>query len=583
MLGQYTRVLAKHKVFFAGLPVILSLLVTVPWLIAPCAIGDHEIHALAAQQWCKAWNEGTLWPAYFDDVNAGLGSWWPSYYPPLYHLLCAAGLSLGMPYWQAAGTCMLFAHALGTILCYAWLRLHFCRKVAVCGAFAYALAPFTFFTLDHRGAFPEALAFEWFPGVLWACDRLSSGWNWRPAVLGSGCFALIVLSNLPALVVAAYGITIYIVVKSLLTGESRGALRAFAVPMLGGLLTAFFWLPLWLERDSVAFPSSDLAAARGNQQYFSLTELRTQNGSPYLDRNLLFLGLCFQLLVVVRVWAASPSRWALFGSAVALTAAGIWLSTDTATFAYRSLPFLSYIQFPWRALELTSCGLALLAADAIGAQGRRTVTATALVSMAAYGTFFLLQRQDPLPVAASPAKDNPARALYDYIPKLCQPPLIGQEDLPKVDVLTGKVRWRVERWGCHRRVIATQSEGPFGLLVRTYAHFRWKAYDQDGHRLSSERCVDDMWGRMLVAGGSQTRTIELVLETSQAVVLGAAISIASLLLLAAFLLPYWSRPRARLSPAKRPESPGCEPASAPDLSRGGAYGTRVVHSYPRIQ
>lgn len=66
----------------------VAVAVTLPWLACPTGIpSDHHIHHLAAQEWLSAWRNGVWWPAYFDDVNAGLGSPWPSYYPPLYHAL----------------------------------------------------------------------------------------------------------------------------------------------------------------------------------------------------------------------------------------------------------------------------------------------------------------------------------------------------------------------------------------------------------------------------------------------------------------------------------------------------------------
>jgi hypothetical protein len=492
--------------------------------------GDHQTHRLIAECWVAAWHQGVWWPFYLDDVNAGLGSLWPRYYPPLYHAACAVGLSLGLDYWQAAGLTMAIAHSVGAALCYGWLRNHVPPTSAAWGSLAFALAPYTILNIYHRGAFPEAVGLEFLPGILWGCDRVRRRWEWPPALLGMGCFGLLCLCNNPGIVVASYATGIYVLVVALTQWCMVPLLRSLAIPVGGLALSAFFWLPAWAGHEGVQLPSSDLTSNSFSPHFLRLGQFRSFYFADLLDWNIHILWLCWLVAIVAGFWCLRRSRLPGWCIGLVLVGTGLWLCMDWSAWVYQCSPLLGRLQFPWRSLGIVGPGWALLAAYAAhGLRHRPWICACGAGLWMACLALQWTHRQTIEPTRWPLSR---TAVLADYLPHACRLPSAGLPVLPPVEPLAGEVRYRVLHWVPGSRELATESDGPFRLLVRTYADSCWKAYDQDRKPLALARLADDACGRLTVEAPAGTTRIELRLEAPTSAHLGRALSAGAVAIIA---------------------------------------------------
>jgi hypothetical protein len=490
--------------------------------------GDHHIYCLVSQEVLHCWGQGTFWAPLAQELNGGLGSYWPRFYPPLFHYLCALGLWSGLSYWVAAGAALGLGHTSGCWLCYCWLRNHFDARCATCGALAYALSPYFALNLVHRGAFPEALAWEWLPGVLWALDRLRlNDGRWIPGALGMFFFALIALSNFPALVICSYGLVAYTVVSATCNLRVKRLLHGFII-FFGGLsLSAFFWLPAWLEKSYVVTPTSQLADSRLLNSFWSINHpSATYMLQSVLDLNisgLLVLWEAVGLIAILAHHRAKPlpvflSGWCLMGF-------GLWLCTEWSAWFFRIGPLLGQIQFPWRGLGLTGPGWALM--GAYMARGLKP-TSWCFVVCAIGWIAFLAWQSKAAERIDSDWQDEARKAIGDYVPRDCSR-LIPPAEIRPVEVMEGEVAWQVMNWKPRIRAIRTDSRSSFRLAVRTYAYHRWRAFDQDDRPLALSR--EDTWGRPVVDAPTATTRVEIRLSTLWSDWVGVGISVATVVVL----------------------------------------------------
>jgi prepilin-type N-terminal cleavage/methylation domain-containing protein len=509
-----------------------TISVPVVWLVRPSgATGDHQIHHLVAEGWVRAWQQGDYWPRYLDHTNHGLGSPWPCYYPPLYHAACAAGMSLDLNYWQAAGVCMLLAHLLGVTLCYVWLRGRFPPSSSLWGTFAFALSPYIIYNYYHRGAFPEMFALDWLPGVLLACDCVSRSWRWLHAAFGMICFALIGLCNNPAVVVAGYGTLLYGVANAMVSGRLMMVFRSLAILAGGSALSAFFWLPAWAEQGLVLIPPTYLTSSIPSWHFFRPGSVRPIPPDQTLDWILHGLLVVWELAALSAICLFPRSR--LPGLCVGLTllGGGLWLASDSAALVYRALPLLNMIQFPWRFLGITGLGVALLAASAWHQMRNRPLLrgsgAVMLVVLAA------LQWGLAEPIESTATADS-MELLADYLPKAGSLPDRAALELPAIYRLNPPSECRIIQWRPTERVVATQLSDHTTLCIRTFYDPRWKAYDQSHQPLQTGRCPDDSLGRLAIEAPSATTLVEVHFEEPISSYIGKLITFITILVLIFF-------------------------------------------------
>jgi hypothetical protein len=516
----------KVRAFWVG--PVLAMTLLVPWLFRPTGglTGDHPTHWAAVEQWANTWHQGGWWPAYLEEVNNGLGSFWPLYYPPLYHAVCALGACLGLSYWHVAWIFIELAACVGPLLCYGWLRNHVPPRAALAGMLAYCLTPYLLLDVYYRGAFPEAIALQFFPGVLWGCDMVRKQWSWPGVLLGAISFGLIILMNLPATAVTLYGTAIYLSAAGLVQRRVSPVVRGLTIPAVGLALTAFFWVPAWTERSMVMLP---ISVIRDNPRAAHFVSLRFFGDLSDVD---VFDWCVGSLLVATIVLALVGSRtlhrahtpyWL---AALLLVLCGVLLTTEGAAWVYGVLPLLASLQFPWRCLGMVAPGMALLAAHA-GLASRRLRWVSMGVATILLGLLATLWFHGDL-ASADCLPAHSRRIIGNYIPVSARLPRDSHVAFPAVEPSSKDVDPQVLCWRPGLRVIATWSDAPFSFLLRTYADPRWKAYDQDHRPLVSGLSSEDHWGRLEIQAPAGTSLVTVKLEPTWSAYLGTAITIITL-------------------------------------------------------
>lgn len=344
------------------------------FLGAPAPSGHDAIYYLPRHvEFQRALAEGVIVPRWAPDFAGGLGQPLFEFTPPLFYYLTAAVQELGLGLFAAAALVTLLLLASAGLSMYLLAREFFGPGGGTISAVAYLFAPYLLVTAFVRYAMGDFAAFGFAPLAFWGALRFGLRPS-SPALFGGviGTAALLLTSNHVALMtLPAVGAA---VAMAALASKRWKVLAAGAAPLVLGLGTsAFFWLPALAERGSVFIDR----AIKGVYEYsFHFVYPQQLVSSPWGyggsvagpdDGFSMSLGPLQLILGMVALALTPLLRTTLPLAAVALpTAAGIligaaFLASDASHSLWTVVPFLPYLQFPWRFLSLGTIAVAFLA------------------------------------------------------------------------------------------------------------------------------------------------------------------------------------------------------------------------------
>ncbi len=343
---------------------------------------DAELHIFRVVELSYLVRGGEWYPRWAPNFYHGYGYPIFNYYAPLaYYLALPIELMPGLDAVDGVKFVFVLALLLAGLGMYGFVRDNWGRPAGYVAAAVYVYAPYVQYIDPHaRGVLAESLSLGLFPLALWALDRLRRGatvGRWVTAVFLTG--ALLLSHNLMGMFF--FGMLLAWAGWSMVNGQWSMVKRQMSIlPLaalgLGFLLSAFFWLPVLLERNAVNL--NTLIGAGDNYDFrthfLSWGELLTYTRrldwgatEPLFVFNLgvaqwLLGGLGVLMLLLRRV--RQPWHVAFF--ALSLTAV-LFLMLPVSTFVWERLPFLPYFQFPWRLLGAAAATLAVLAGAGVAA------------------------------------------------------------------------------------------------------------------------------------------------------------------------------------------------------------------------
>lgn len=367
---------------------------------------DAELHIVRTAELDHLLRGGEIYPRWAPDFYYGYGYPLFNYYAPLTYYLGAGLLVLpGVDAVLAVKLVFvlgLFGAGLGM---YAFVRRLWGGRPGLVAAAVYLYAPYIQYIDPHaRGVLAESFSFALFPWVLWAftapppqqvseteAETVRSAYNpWRLSLAAGLLAALICTHNLMALVfttILVAWITWQLVAQQGVLYRERGSGNPCRISrsafsflglafILGITLSAFFWLPVILERDAVLL--GNLISEGGHfdfrNHFLTLSELFQPTRLLDLgatDPHYFFnLGEVQWMLALlgggILLWRRTPRRsTGLFFALVA--ALLLFLMLPISTPFWERIPLMPFLQFPWRLLGALSAFLALLAGVGLAA------------------------------------------------------------------------------------------------------------------------------------------------------------------------------------------------------------------------
>ncbi len=349
-----------------------AFLVIVPMLLRGNPFGhDLEFHLSSWLEAARQWHEGTLYPRWAAWPNYGLGEPRFIFYPPVSWTLGAA-LGTILTWRIALGAFSWLTLTLAGISMHRLARESLGPRESLWAAALYAANPYAILLIYVRCAFAELLASALFPLVVLAALRLGRSPR-RDVLLLAGGTAAMWLVNAPSAVITCYAVALLLALRAIRERTARPLLLGAPAFALGLALAAFYILPAAYEQRWVHIAAALRTHLRTEDNFLFTVTL-----SPLHKRlNLLVSALASAeialfvpaLLVARKVEGRPRGVLILLGT---LGSVAALLMFRPAAFAWRLLPWMRFVQFPWRVLFVLSLALvfSLVVAAPAGWAGR---------------------------------------------------------------------------------------------------------------------------------------------------------------------------------------------------------------------
>lgn len=388
--------------FDPGFIVVLLICLLAVWpLVSRASLPegtDAELHIFRLHELSYLVRGGEFYPRWAPNFYHGYGYPIFNYYAPLtYYLALPLELLPSVDAVLASKAVLVAGMLLGGLGIYGYTRDLWGRGAGYVAAALYVYSPYLQYIDPHiRGALPEAFSFGIFPLALWALDRLRrrpSAGSWAAAgvlvamtILSHNLMGLFFFALLGVWLVWQGGLVWWANHNRIAAnpGSARGdwaIIGRLAGAMAVGLgLAAFFWLPVFLERNAVSL--NTLIGAGDNYDFrthfLSLGELvgvsiRPDWGatqSPFLF-NLgvaQWLGGLLGGVMLMTGRARQRGQLAFFAVASGVV---VFLMTSASQPIWEAIPLLPFFQFPWRLLGAAAALLAVLGGAGVAALDER--------------------------------------------------------------------------------------------------------------------------------------------------------------------------------------------------------------------
>jgi hypothetical protein len=409
---------------------LVAVIVTSSMWTRQALLGGHstKIDLARLVEFDAAIRAGDFFPTWSPDLYSGYGSPIFQFYAPLAYYAAEVPVLMGSDFATALKITQLLGLFASGLAMYRLGSTYFSRWTACLGGVFYMVAPYRFVDIFVRHALTEHFAFIWLPLIVWGAARFVAKYDRVGLATGALATAALIFTHngmaligLPVCIAAGWALGILDVHQSdrLVSWLRLGAAGALAA--LGVGLAAFFW---WPAMSSLALTRSE-ASLTGDYFDFhhhfvkgwqfldprwnfgvsagdTAENPESSGGQMSLQIGLLhlFAGLGALAMVLGR-WQGEGDNgrrrtvWALVG--VSVMAIGVFMSCRFSQLAWESLPFVKYVQFPWRFLGLIVFGGAICAtaladrfAAALTGRNRATIVFAVglIIVMVAYFPYY---------------------------------------------------------------------------------------------------------------------------------------------------------------------------------------------------
>ena len=316
---------------------LLCIALTIPALIGLFhqgffATDDGNWMIIRFSSFYEALRNGQFPVRFLFRLNNGFGYPVADFLYPLFMYIGVPIHILGFSFVNTIKIILGLSLVFSSIFTYLWLRKLFDNLSSVMGAFLYTYFPYHLWDVYKRGSVGEVLALAALPFIFWHIE------NKNILFTGLGIALLITSHNSLAFIFLPF-IFLYMLFKK---NNVRAFIKAF---VLGFGLSAFFWLPALYDKQFTVF---DKTGVSDFSNYFISIN------------NLNILGLIFFAVAAISIILFVRNKDKLSGFFLISTLLLTVLIFPLSSSIWKYLPFVNFIQFPFRLISFIILGLSFL-------------------------------------------------------------------------------------------------------------------------------------------------------------------------------------------------------------------------------
>jgi hypothetical protein len=537
---------SREGTLAAGVSLLAAVVVVSPFFFKGTGSGhDIKFHFASWLDVAGQWRQGIVFPRWAEWANYGYGEPRFIFYPPLSWLF---GALLVLRWNRAASVFIIAVQTFAGWSGYLLLRRLCDGRVArLFGAACFAANPYALLIVYHRSDFAELMALSFFPLLLLCVLTLSGclgvhGGSFRAIFAFALPFCAIWLSNAPAAVIVTYTAAFLFAAGALLTRSLQPILRGTAGILLGFGLSAFYWIPAFYEQRWVDISSAIAAGlAPASNFLYARTADAGHDSFNHIASNIAVLLLAWAALGTLATWCSKPqarsrrtTRHLALLLGVLTLLVGLLMLAPTSL-AWRFLPELRFVQFPWRWMSVAALVATVLMTISSEGNLRWIWLLGAALAIAGSGRYLIKhawwdirKTEDMLALKAAIADGSGFRGADEYDP-------VG-DDHTALPLKQPRARFLpnaapdseifVDEWTAERRSLRAITPRQARLAVRLLDYPAWRI-TVNGHAVAAQHIDGSM--QMIVPVAAGESRIEIRFTRTADRVIGGVISTLALL------------------------------------------------------
>lgn len=345
--------------FIIGVLILAVLGIIIQPFLSGEIIHGHDTlsHLIFFHGFSKAFFEGQFPVRFIEGGYPGFNMAQFNFYPPMFYYLAMVPKLFGLSNTAAFNSTILSMWVLSGVFMYLFSKRHFGKTGGVVAAVFYLLVPYHLLQLFVRMALAEFTAAAFAPALFWAIDS-------KKPLLISIFTAAFLLSHNVTIIIFGPVILAYLFLK-------RDGLRAKFLGLLVGLgLSAFFLLPAFLETGFTYLANKTTAASDFHLHFVCFNQLFDPawgfggSVSGCVDLMSFQLGIAHWAILVIAGILLIITRKSLIAFFLLVTFFALFMTLPASAFIWEKVPYISFLQFPWRYLTLAAFAASFLAGAA---------------------------------------------------------------------------------------------------------------------------------------------------------------------------------------------------------------------------
>lgn len=335
---------------------------------------------------------GQLPVRFLSRLNNGYGYPVADFLYPLFMYVGVPIHLLGFSFVNTIKIVLIGSMISSSVFSFLWLRKKFDNVSSLVGAIAYSLFPYHLWDMYKRGSVGEVLALGIVPFVLWAIEVGSlplAGIGYGLLILSHNSLALLFIPVL-------FG-------YQLLKKNSLGLMKSLKAIVVGLLLSCFFWLPALYDKQFTVFDTT------------SVSEF-----ANYFVSDFMMFGFSTLVALLGGVAFLRNRDWRFIYFFI-ISIVSLFLSLSVSAVIWENLPFINFIQFPFRVLSLLTLGVGFLIAYQINKLGGKFKISSAIVYLilvfVSAWPFLVSQKFQDYPETFYSTNQDTTTVRNEYMPK----------------------------------------------------------------------------------------------------------------------------------------------------------------------
>lgn len=267
--------------------------------------------------------------------------------------------------WKAV---IFFSFFGGSVFSFLWLKKHFKLWPAFVGALFYLFTPYLLVNVFVRGVTGEIFCYALIPLIFWLLDLYFEKKNkWLLFFSSLAVFIFSLSHNIAAMLFFPV-IILYTIFSTLKNKKNLSSFAVNVLPIiLGVLMSLFFWLPALFEKKYTNLDAVDISyffkdhfpTFRQLVSFFwgyGFSKSGIDDGMSFSIGPFHFI-LCIiaSIVFLIKIKYGIKNKQVLqTGFFVSLFWLTVFAMLPISAFLWQIIPFLHYVQFPWRLLLITA-------------------------------------------------------------------------------------------------------------------------------------------------------------------------------------------------------------------------------------